>query len=297
MTNLEFVRRQITAKLPDDRNIRASLLLLCGISIASFMAVCIRFLGDDFSPFQIVFVRSCVMLSVLLPLLLKTGLSILHTDRPLMILTRAVSGFTGQIFGVLAIINLPLAEVQALSFSRAFMVALLSLFFLQEVITKLRWGAIFLGFAGVVIIADPQSGLNGFAFFALASAFCFSINTILIKILLATHSRQTLMTHAALFQCLFASIPTFFVFKMPQNGDWIWFVLMGAIALCVQPLNLAAYRMGEVSRLAPVEFTRLITATLIGFLVFQEVPSYMFWFGAVLIVGANLMVMNQKDPR
>lgn len=236
------------------------------------------------------------MLSVLLPLLLRTGVSILRTDRPLMILTRAVSGFAGQIFAVLAIINLPLAEVQALSFTRAFMVALLSLFFLQEVITKVRWFAIFLGFAGVMIIAEPQTGLNGFALLALASAFCFSINTILIKILLATHSRQTLMTHAALFQFLFASIPTLFVFRMPQNGDWVWFVLMGAIALCVQPLNLAAYRMGDVSRLAPVEFLRLITATLIGFLVFHEVPSLMFWAGAVLIIGANLLVMNRTDP-
>lgn len=214
-----------------------------------------------------------------------------------MVLSRAVSGFTGHVFGVLAIINLPLAEVQALSFSRAFMVALLSLVFLNEIVTRLRWLAIFLGFVGVVIIANPQSGLNLFALLALGSALCFSINTILIKILLATHSRQTLMTQAALFQFLFAGIPTFFVFKMPQSGDWFWFIMMGVIALWVQPLNLAAYRLGEVSRLAPVEFTRLMTATLAGFLIFQEVPSYVFWIGAVIIVGANLLVMNQKAPR
>ena len=297
MTNLEFVRRQVSANLPEDRNIRASVLLLCAILLGGGMSVWIRFLGDDFSPFQIVFVRSCVILSVLLPLLMRTGLSILKTDRPLMILTRAASGFVGQIFGVLAIINLPLAEAQALGFTRAFMVALLSLVFLHEAITRLRWFAIIMGFAGVIIIAQPQTGLNSFALFALASAFCFSINTILVKILVATHSRQTLMTHAAFFQCLFASIPTFFVFQMPQSSDWIWFVLMGVIALCVQPLSLAAYRIGEVSRLAPVDFTRLITATLIGFCVFQEVPSFMFWLGAVLIVGANLIVMSQKDPQ
>lgn len=297
MTNLEFVRRQVSGNLPEDRNIRASVLLLSAIFLGGGMSVCIRFLGDDFSPFQIVFVRSCVILSVLLPLLMRTGLSILKTDRPLMILTRAASGFVGQIFGVLAIINLPLAEAQALGFTRAFMVALLSLVFLHEAITRLRWFAIIMGFAGVIIIAQPQTGLNSFALFALASAFCFSINTILVKILVATHSRQTLMTHAAFFQCLLASIPTFFVFQMPQSSDWIWFVLMGVIALCVQPLSLAAYRIGEVSRLAPVDFTRLITATLIGFFVFQEVPSFMFWFGAVLIVGANLIVINQKDPR
>lgn len=281
--------------LPEDRNIRASLILLCAIFLGGGMAVCIRFLGDDFSPFQIVFIRSCVILSVLLPLMLRTGLSILKTDRPVMILARAVSGFAGQIFAVLAIINLPLAEAQALGFTRAFMVALLSLIFLQEAITRLRWMAIIVGFAGVVVIAQPQTGLNGFAVYALASAFCFSINTILVKILVATHSRQTLMTYAALLQCLFAGIPTLFVFNLPQSGDLIWFVLMGTIALCVQPLNLAAYRIGDVSRLAPVDFTRLITATLIGFFVFNEVPSYIFWLGALMIVGANLLVLRQKS--
>ena len=297
MTNLEFVRRQLSAKISDDRDIRASLLLLCAILLGGGMSVCIRFLGDDFSPFQIVFIRSCVILSVLLPLLVRTGLSILKTDRILMIMVRALYGFTGQVFSVLAIINLPLAEAQTYGFTRAFMVALLSLVFLQEAITKLRWFAIAMGFAGVVIVAQPQSGLNVVALYALASAFCFSINTILVKILVATHSRQTLMTHAALFQCLLSSIPTFFVFKMPQSGDVVWFVLMGAIALCVQPLNLAAYRIGEVSRLAPVDFTRLITATLIGVFVFQEVPGYMFWGGAVLIIGANLLVLNQRSSR
>ena len=261
------------------------------------MAICIRFLGEDYSPFQIVFFRSFVVLSVLLPLLMRTGLSILSTNRPLMILSRALTGFIGQIFSVLAIVNLPLAEAQTFGFTRAFMVALLSLVFLQEAITKLRWFAIAMGFAGAMIIAQPQSGLNVFALYALASAFCFSISTILVKILVATHSRQTLMTHAALFQCLLASIPTFFVYQVPQSGDLIWFVLMGVIALCVQPLSLAAYRIGEVSRLAPVDFTRLITATLIGFFVFREIPGYLFWVGAVSIVGANLLVLNHKSAR
>lgn len=296
LTNLEFVRHRFSSKLPEDRNARASLILLFAIFLSGGMAVCIRFLGDDFSPFQIVFFRSCVILSVLLPLLLRTGLSILKTDRPLMILARAISGFAGQVFAVLAIINLPLAEAQALGFTRAFMVALLSLVFLHETITLPRWMAIILGFVGILVISQPQTGLNGFALFALASAFCFSINTIFVKILVATHSRQTLMTLAALLQCFLASIPTFFVYKAPQSGDFTWFILMGVIALCVQPLNLAAYRIGDVSRLAPVDLTRLIIATLMGFLVFQEVPGYAFWLGAAMIIGANLLVLRQSDP-
>ena len=270
--------------------------MLAAILLGGGMSVCIRFLGDDFSPFQIVFFRSLVLLSVLLPLLLRSGLSILRTDRPLMVLARALSGFMGQIFGVLAIINLPLAEVQAIGFTRAFLVSLLGLLFLQEALSKLRWSAIAIGFAGTLIIVQPQSGLNPFAIFALANAFCFSISTILVKMLLTTHSRQTMMTHAALLQCVFASIPTLFVFQMPAPGDWIWFMLMGGIALCVQPLMLAAYRIGEVSRLAPVDFTRLLVAALIGFFVFREVPTLWFWIGAALIVFANVLVLRDRKP-
>lgn len=294
LTSLEFVHRRITATLPHDHNIRASMLMLLAILLGGGMSICIRALGDDFSPFQIVFSRSLVLLAVLLPLLLRTGLRVLKTDRPLMVIARALSGFMGQIFGVLAIINLPLAEFQAIGFTKAFLVSLLGLVFLQEALSRLRWAAIAIGFSGTLIIVQPQTGLNGFALFALANALCFSISTILVKILLRTHSRRIMMTHAALLQCLFASIPTLFVFQMPGDADWIWFVLMGAIALCVQPLMLAAYRIGEVSRLAPVDFTRLLVAALIGFFLFQEVPSLVFWFGAVLIILANLLVLRDR---
>lgn len=268
--------------------------MLSAIFLAGSMSICIRALGEAFSPFQIVFVRSLVLLCVLIPLLMRTGFSVLHTDRPGLVLLRAFAGFCGQVFSVIAIINLPLAEVQAIGFTRAFIISLLGLLILQEAMSRLRWCAIAIGFCGTLIIVQPQSGFDAFALFALASALCFSVSTLLVKFLLATHSRQAMMTHGALLQCLFASIPTAFVFQMPGQADWIWFLAMGGIALCVQPLMLAAYRIGEVSRLAPVDFTRLLVAALIGFAVFSEVPDVWFWCGAGLIILANMLVLRDR---
>lgn len=297
MTNMEFVRSRLGVTMPAGPNVRAAGLLILAICLASGMSVCIRYLGGDYSPFQIVFVRTCVMLSVLLPMLLRTGLSVLATPRPVMIAFRALFGFAGQLLGVLAILNLPLSEVQALGFTKGFIVALLSLIFLGEEIRMLRWAAIFMGFIGVLIILQPEEGVNWTALYPIGSALCFSCNTIITKKLLATHSRQALMTYAASLQLMFAAIPTLFVWKTPELAHVPWFAGMGVIALCVQPLNLAAFRLGEVGALAPVEFFRLLTSSLVGYFLFQETPRETFWMGAAVIVVANIVSLRADRRR
>ncbi|MEL6828652.1 MAG: DMT family transporter [Pseudomonadota bacterium] len=280
-----------------DRNVRASAIMLSAIAIASWMAVLIRFLGDTYSPFQLVLVRSAFMLIVLLPLLLRSGYQILRTNRPGLMLIRGVLGFAGQVFGVLAILNLPLAEAQAIGFTKGFIVAMLGMALLKEDVTLVRWTAILLGFLGVLLVVNPGHGMNWSALYALGSAGCFAVNTIIMKILVATHTRQALMTYSAVLQFAFACIPALLVWQQPLGIDWVWFAGMGLIALIVQPLNLTAYRMGDVSALAPVDFCRLLTSAAIGYWIFSEVPDLIFWLGAALIVCANLLpiyVARQK---
>lgn len=277
-----------------DDNIRASALLLLGISIASGMAVLIRFLGDAYSPIQLVFVRSGFLLLVLLPVLVRTGLGTLRTNRPVLMLLRGFLGFLGQVLAVLAILNLPLAEAQAIGFTKGFIVAMFGMTLLKEDVTFLRWGAIGLGFLGVIVVVNPSNGINWAALYALGSAACFAVNTIIMKVLVATHTRQSLMTYSALLQFLFACIPMAFLWQQPTGIDWVWFAGMGVIALIVQPINLTAYRLGDVSALAPVDFCRLLTSAAIGFLVFGEVPEAVFWLGALLIVVANLLPLYQS---
>lgn len=299
LTNMEFVSSQAVSGIFRDRNVRASAIVLFAIAIASWMAVLIRFLGDTYSPFQLVFVRSAFMLSVLLPLLLRSGYDVLRTNRPGIMLLRGILGFCGQVFAVLAILNLPLAEAQAIGFTKGFIVALLGMALLKEDVTWVRWAAIGLGFLGVLLVVNPGSGINWAALYALGSAACFAVNTIIMKVLVATHSRQALMTYSALLQFVFATIPTFFIWQHPSGVDWIWFAGMGLIALIVQPLNLTAYRMGDVSALAPVDFCRLLTSAAIGFLIFAEVPDLIFWLGAAFIVAANLLpiyLAHTQDP-
>lgn len=280
-----------------DLNLRASVLLLLGISIASVMAVLIRFLGDVYSPVQLVFVRSGFLLLILLPMLVRTGIRTLRTNRPGLMLVRGLLGFMGQVFAVLAILNLPLAEAQAIGFTKGFIVAMLGMLLLKEDVTLLRWGAISLGFLGVIVVVNPTNGVNWAALYALGSASCFAINTIIMKVLVATHTRHALMTYSALLQFVFASVPTVFLWQQPIGIDWVWFVGMGAIALIVQPINLTAYRMGDVSALAPVDFCRLLTSAAIGYAIFGEVPEVIFWFGALLIVAANLLPLYQTREK
>lgn len=292
LTNNTFVysRRSVVRLLGRD-GIACTYLML-GITLASGMSICIRELGDTFSAFQIVFMRSVVVLFVLSLLTLKTGFDTFVTKRPGLLFIRSIVGVTGQFLAVMAILNLQLAEAQALGFTRNFIVVLLSIWILGESVSSARWLAIFIGFMGVLIILQPGAGMQWESLYAIGSAFCFSISLILTKILLNTHSRQCLMTYASIGQCVLSVVPAIVFWQAIALVDVGWVVLAGFIMLVVNPINLQAYKIGDVNTLSPVEYMRIIVSTMIGFFFFGEIPAVVFWIGVALIVVANILSLK-----
>ena len=294
MTSSTFVEASTALRSRLGDNSFAAMLLLLAICLGSGMAILIRFLGEGYSVFQIVFVRSAIMLCVLVPFITRLGVTAWQTSQPLLVLLRGVSATAGQVLGVLAIIHLPLATVQALSFSRSFILVALGTLILGEIVTWRRWIAVIVGFVGVMIVLQPGPTMNWAGLYALGSTAVFTISIICAKILLRTHQRSTLMTYNATTQAVLMIVPALIVWQNPASGDWLLFLGMGALALCVQPLSLQAFKVGDVSALAPVEYFRLLTAGAAGFFVFAEVPSATLWLGAAIIIGAN--VQNMRIP-
>ncbi|MEM9989020.1 MAG: DMT family transporter [Pseudomonadota bacterium] len=292
MTNTAFVRTATALRDRVGDNSFAAILLLLAICLGSGMAVLIRFLGEGYSVFQIVFIRSAIMLCVLIPFIMRLGMAAWKTSQPLLVLLRGATATMGQVLGVLAIIHLPLATVQALSFSRSFILVALGALILGEIVTWRRWVAVVVGFFGVMIVLQPGPTMNWAGLYALGSTGAFTISIICAKILLRTHSRSTLMTYNASMQAILMVVPAILVWQAPMGGDWLYFLGMGTLALCVQPLSLQAFKVGDVSALAPVEYFRLLTAAAVGFFIFAEVPSTTLWLGALVIIGANMQTMR-----
>ena len=288
MTNIGFVDRLLFGRARLSPNQGAALILALAIVMASAMGVLVKILGQTYAPVQIVFVRAVCMLALLIPILPTLSRESFRLTRPGLVAVRSVFQFGGQVFAVLALIHLPLAEAQALSFSKSFILAPAALLIFGETVTWRRWLAIVIGFVGVLIILQPADGVDWAGLYAIASAASFSVSVMIAKVLLRNHSPQALMAYGAGLQALLAFAPVLFVWRTPTGEDAFLFLAMGLVALFVQPMSLTAFRIGDVSALAPIDYTRLLTSALAGFLVFSERPGLEVWIGAAVIIAANL---------
>jgi drug/metabolite transporter (DMT)-like permease len=189
---------------------------------------------------------------------------------------------------------LPLAEAVALSFIYPLIVPFIASLILKERVRTSSVICAVVGFAGVVVAMQgapseaesPQHDLGVAA--VLVSAFFFSIAMVLLR----ERSQKdgaaivTLMTSFVPGVILIA--PTIAFATPPVLSDWPFFLLMGALAAVFMYLMAQAYARAEAQQLAPIHYTELIYASLIGYVIFAEVPRVEIYMGAALIVAACL---------
>lgn len=276
-----------------ERNTLAATLLTVAILLGSGMAVCIRLL-ESYSAFQIVFMRSVVVLGLLVPLLFLRGVKFWQVQQPGMLIIRGLEGTVGQTLTVLAVLSLPLATVQALSFTKAFMILGLSVLFLGELVSWRRWVAVVIGFIGVVIVVDPTAEYDPAVLFALGGTFSFAGALLLTKVLLKEESRGSLMVWNAGTQFAVSAVPAVLTWQALSGMDALVILCLGLMVLVVQPISLQAFRLGEMSALAPIDYLRLLTGVATGYFIFGEVPGTSLWIGGAVIIGANLWIQNQS---
>jgi drug/metabolite transporter (DMT)-like permease len=285
-------------------NTKASFLFMCGVVISTAMVWMIKTLGQDYGAFQILLARSAVTALCLAPFLAfrvfkggGLGQLIQGTKDgylPWKYASRSLLAFGGQAFGIAAIVSLPIAQAQALSFTKGFIVLGLAVLVLREDVGLRRWLAMAIGFAGILVAVQPSSSFEPAAFYAIASAVCFAFATIVMKQLTQEADNLTLMGWGALSQTALALPLALFGWVTPNLYDFGIMICFGLVAIVLQNVMLAAYRIGEVAVLSPLDYLRLITGMILGFFAFGEVPTPAILLGAGLIIVANLVASRPK---
>lgn len=205
---------------------------------------------------------------------------------------RAVMGMTGMFFTFGAPLLLPLAESTTFGFTTPIFAVILSVLLLKEAVGPVRWLAVALGFAGVIVIAQPGAAhippLG--AAVGLGAGFMVALISIQVRDLGRTdESLSIVFWFAALSSPLLAlSLP----FVMTQHTPWQWFLLLGGGVLgCVgQILLTASLRYGQVASVIVMDYTALAWATLYGWLIWDELPPASTWLGAPLIIAAGAVI-------
>lgn len=283
-------------RLPD--NLKGIAYLMLASLVFSLMALLIKLLGQSLHITQILLVRQIGMTAMVSPAILRNFPGSLRSERPGLQLLRVLFALVAMLCGFTAIIHMPLADATAIFFAKSFFVTIFAVFFLAETVGVYRWGAVLVGFVGVLIMLQP--GTDNFSIYGLASltgAAGAAGVMILLRLLSRIDSANTIMSYGALGVGLVMTIPGIYFWQEPTVSEWGLLVAVAVVSYFAQKCNIFAYKHGEASLLASLDYVRLLWATLFGYLVFNQFPGGSTWFGAAIVVAAAIFMIYRETRR
>lgn len=266
----------------------SALLLFAG------MDACTKYLTTHYPVPVVVAMRYLVHLALMLAILAPRHSQILvKTQRKNLVLIRGACLALLSLFMATALQRMPIAETTAISFLAPMMVALLASRILNERIGIVGWLAVVMGFAGMLLIVRPGSGLDTvgvvFAFLAAATGAAYQL---LSRLLASTEKASAMLFYAALIGSTVYGLafPFFWENKIPSALDVGLFLFMGAAGGFGHYLFTLAYHHAPASLLAPVTYLQLIWALLLGWLLFDNTPDTTSLLGMGIVAASGLMI-------
>lgn len=279
-------------------NLKGSLVLILAAFGFSLMVALIKVAGERLPVTQILFVRQLGMAIMLLPAILMHFPGVLKTERLGLQFLRIGLALVAMLGGFTAIINMPLADAVAIGFAKSFFVTIFAVIVLKETVGIYRWSAVAVGFLGVLIMVRP--GTEGFSIYgamAISGAAAAGLVMVVIRLLSRTESSKTILAYQALGVGLVMLIPAVINWVPPTPKEWAVLAGIAFVSYFAQKANIYAFTYGEASFLASLDYVRLIYATLLGWLFFQQLPSLSTWVGSGIIVLASIYTIHRENKR
>ncbi len=240
----------------------------------------------------VMFVRYGVNLALLLAVFgPRHGRDLLRTNRTGLVIVRASSLVVGSLTMGLALRYMPVAETVAIVYLSPFIVMILAATLMGETVGRFDWLGAALGFAGVMLIVRPGSGLDTFGVvLSLINACSAATYTLLSRVLAKSETMASMLVYTAGFGLVAFAVMTVVlalgaggIGALPQGRDWAFMLALGVFATLGHFLITAAYREAPAALLAPVNYMHLIWAGLFGWLFFGALPDAISTLGMALI--------------
>ena len=279
-------------------NLKGALFLMLASVLFSLMALLIKILGQHLHVTQILFLRQIGMVVMVLPAIFRHFPGSLRSNRPGLQILRMGFAVVAMLGGFTAVIHLPLADATALFFAKSFFMTIFAVLFLKEIVGVYRWSAVATGFIGVMVMLQP--GTAEFSIYSLASlagAAGAAAVMIVLRVLSQVDSADTIMTWSALGIGLFMAIPGIYYWQPPTGVEWGLLAVLVVVSYFGQRCNIFAFKYGEASLLASLDYVRLLWATLFGFLVFGDFPGPATWIGASIVITAAIFTIYRETRR
>lgn len=258
----------------------------------SIQGVLVKYLGDGYSPALQNFYRQWVGVLVVLPIILRLGKRAVATSQPGLVLYRGMAIMVAATLNLYSMQMLPLAQANALSFTRALWLVPMAILLLKEKVPPARIIAALVGFAGVLVMIRPDHGGAGFdlgppVLAALASAFLFASTALSVRMSRGKTDPTVLFVWSSLLGAVFAIPGALVTWRTPDLHDGLVLLAMGVLTSAAQACFIRGSAIGEASVMASVDYSRIVFAAVGAYLAFGERPSAATIVGALIVIGAT----------
>ena len=282
--------------IPD--NLRGALLLVVGCGLFSLVGALIKIAGARLPSFEVVFFRTVIQMLILVPMVARGGLRELRTRRPGLQVVRGLLATVSISCFFFAVTRMPLADVYAISFGRNLLITVLAVVFLKETVDRSRWGATLVGFAGIVVILQPGAQALDWPVLAAITSMVFAAFIfILIRKMGRTETTISMIAYPMAIVSVAVSIPTALFWVTPSPWELLVMLGVGVSGLTGQWAFINAYRIGEASALAPIDYSRLLFVTVLGITLFGEVPDGAVIIGSLILVASTVYSVRHEGAK
>jgi len=282
-----------------DRPFKGIALILASTVFLGVSDVTAKYLSATLPSIEIAWIRFLVFALIMTPAMMPgTPLYALRTTRPGFQLMRGVALLGSSLFFISGLRYLPIAEASATGFVSPLFVTALSIIFLSERVGVRRWLATATGLLGVLIILRPgTSAFHAAAFFPIVSALCWAVTLIMTRMMSGREHAITTMTYSSIAGLCVLSVLAPFAWVAPSWHDILFGILIGVASTAGQWIVVLAFRYADASVLAPFSYSQLVWVSILGFLIFGEVPDVWTVVGAAFIVASGLYTAHRERVR
>ena len=283
--------------MPDDF-LRGGALMLAATLLFSLSDAMAKYITESVPTVQLAAIRYAVFVAMAASPLLRRRHTSMRSRRPMLQVLRGVGVAGSALCFILSLAHLPIAEATAINFITPLLITALAVPVLGEVVRLPGWIAVLVGFGGMLVVVRPGAhGLQPAALLVLLSSLFWSVAMLVTrKLAVIDRPGVTLLWTAVTGFVLLVALLPFFLVPMTWRLAGLS-VALGVIASSGQWCAVLAYRHARATVLAPLGYAQLIWSSVLGLLVFGNVPDRWVVVGAVIIALSGLSIVHLERVR
>ena len=281
-------------------NLRGSVVMVLAVGAFALMDACMKTLSAFYPPVQVTALRALSSLPFIIVWIgLTAGFRQLVRVRFRIHLLRAALGVATLSSFIYGVGRLPLSETYAIFFAAPLFITAFGAMFLGERVEWQRWAAIVLGLGGVMIVLNPKGAgiISAAGLAVLASALGYALSAIITRVLGRTDTTQSMVFWLLTLMGAAATLLALPQWRPIATAHWLPILGM-ALSGCVGQWALTeAFRISEVSFIAPFEYTALVWGVVLDWALWQTYPGVRSLAGAAIVILCGIELIRRERMR